>query len=343
MNASQILDLLTPQSRQIAEGLIAQLARQEGIEPGGDTAYPEPLASVPLWEASLRTEGYSPRTLELYVADARRYLALDPRPTQLSVQTYLAGRMEEGLSAARISSIQKGLKSLFKFLREQGLWGVDPVARMKLIKGRRTEVQLPSPEAIALLLSARLYRKADEPKFKTMLVLLLYTGLRIEEACSLERLNIHLKEREIKVLGKGNKERTVPISPEVAALLQQYIEVTPTTGSYLFPGPGRRGYWDKSCFERTLKRACRKQAIVPPVHPHQLRHFFATTALRQGLSLKMTSRILGHSSVAITGDIYQHVDNAEVKEQYDAKFNPLEGMPRMLPPGGGEESHEHTK
>jgi integrase/recombinase XerD len=159
-----------------------------------------------------------------------------------------------------------------------------------------------------------------------MVILLLDTGLRISEACSIRRANINLERLEIKVIGKGNKERIVPINQQTANLLKAWIERNGHS-EWLFPANNALGYWAETSFERTMKRTCRRNSIKT-MTPHALRHFFATHNLRNGAQLEIVSRILGHASTAIIADLYCHVDQEEIHETH-RRFSPLTGL--MLP------------
>ncbi len=351
MNIIQILEQLSPDKRALIESMVTTLAQQDGlnVEATGDT-HPDPAMSIPFWKAAMVAEGKSPRTIDMYTKDAARYLEADPHPSILTVQAYMAGRMEAGVSAARISSEQKALKSLFNFLHEQGLWASNPTAKLRLVHEPRKERYCPSEEVIGRLLDARLARRKDEDRFRVMLVLLMYTGLRITEARSILRKDIDLGAQLIKVMGKGSKERYVPMSKELAMLLDGYMRENPVAGHgilehmkgspYLFPGNTHEGYWDISGFQKMLLHVCQRLDIMPRVTPHMLRHYFATKALDQGLQLKTVSLILGHASVGITGDVYQHVSRAKMQQEYE-QFDPLAGIPKRLPEGR-EEGGKHS-
>jgi len=331
---AQIIDQLSPDNKQLAEQLVAQLAARDGIIVT-DTPLPDPIINVPLWVAWLKGTNKSPRTIDMYVSDVRHYLGLDPRPTSLSIQAYVARRLDE-VSAARVNSEQKGLKSFFGYLHAQGLCNTNPCNGMVLVKGAKKEIDCPTNEEIMTIINHRLFRYRDDQKFKMMLMLLLNTGLRIEEAASLQRPNISIKRLEVKVLGKGNKERTIPINAFVAGLLRLYMANNPTTSRYLFPANTKMGYWWQSGFQKALKLACKKEGIRN-IHPHQLRHFFATRTLEHGAKLEVISKMLGHASVAITADVYRHVQLGEFHRELE-EHDPLKqlGLTPLLTQGSQE-------
>jgi integrase len=106
----------------------------------------------------------------------------------------------------------------------------------------------------------------------------------------------------------------VPLLPQVAGALSEYIDSRPSDSLFVFPGKTRTGYAEIYNIEKTLKRACLR-AGVEPFTPHQLRHLYATEMLRNGAKLEVVGRILGHSSIGITADIYRHVRTGEIHEE----------------------------
>jgi site-specific recombinase XerD len=187
--------------------LIQALAEKDSVPKAHTTVkgLQMPEEGVPLWLASLKAERYSPRTIEQYNRIVCNYLKRDPYPTFLSIQSYLAQRLEL-VSPARVAMERKGLRSFFKFIYNADLWATDPTAKIKSIKVTYRERELPTEQDIARLLKAKCYRRTDTPKFRLMVVLLLDTGLRIWEACSIRRKNINFERLGIRVMGKGKKE-----------------------------------------------------------------------------------------------------------------------------------------
>jgi len=304
--------------------LIRGLAERNGVTvvhtnaPGLQTLE----GGVPLWLASLEAEQYSRRTIDEYYLIVRNYLKYDPQPVFLSIQRYLAKRLVE-VSSSRVNTDRKALRSFFRFLHSTGLWPTDPTQNLKPIKVSYSERDIPSEEDIAILLKGECFHKRDTGKFRLMVVLLLDTGLRVHEACSILKANINFNNLEIKVMGKGRKERFVPISEFTVRLLRAWLQNS-RHSEWLFPANNTWGYWDERSFEKTMKRQCQRCAIKP-FSPHALRHFFATHNLRNGARLEIVSRILGHASTAITADLYCHIDREEIHETH-RKFSPFKKL-----------------
>jgi integrase/recombinase XerD len=287
----------------------------------------KPADGIEAWVNHLKVRGFSPRTISVYQYIVRKYLAGDPKPTTQTIEAHLARRLDvDKVSETAVSSEQKALKSLFTFLCEAQLWDSNPLAKMKLIKPETKERVCPTDEQVSELLygNYRLHSKLGTLKFRTMVILLCDTALRISEAASILRKNISLHEpMQIKVQGKGKKERIVPIGADTAAHIWKWMELTKDTNSpYLFFGIDPRRYWDVTSIQENFHRICGKLGI-DPITPHQLRHWTATRMLQSGAKLEIVSRLLGHSSVGITGDVYRHVAQDEIQSEHQ-KFSPMD-------------------
>jgi site-specific recombinase XerD len=268
---------------------------------------------IPLWVANLKARYLSPRTIEGYESDVRRYLKRDPRPTYLSIQAYTAKRLDE-VSPARVASERKALVSFFKFLHKAGLASENPTTNLDSFKVKYSEREIPGEEDVTKLLQSECFHHRDTLQFRTMATLLANTGLRLGEACAIKKGDVNFGKLEIRVMGKGRKQRLVPVSPYVASVLRAWIE-RDGRSPWLFPAVNPKGYLDERSFDKTFKRQC-KRCGVKPFSPHALRHCFATHSLRNGARLEVVSRILGHASVAITVDLYTHISNEEMHDTH---------------------------
>jgi integrase/recombinase XerD len=313
--------------QQLVLSLIQGLAQRNGITIADTpiTTFKALEDSIPLWTACLKSERYSVRTIEGYEQDIKRYLKQDPQPTLLSIQGYLAKRLDE-VSATRVANERKALRSFFKFLAGADLIATDPTAKLKGFRVTYKERELPTEQDITKVLEAQCYRHSDTDKFRLMMTLLLDTGLRVGEGCTIRNENVNLEQLEVKVMGKGRKERCVPISPVTAKLLQIWLERNGHS-EWLFSADNATGCWDERSFEKSLRRQCHRVGIKP-FSPHALRHAFATWNLRNGARLEVISRTLGHASISVTADIYTHIDKEEIHDTH-RKFSPFAKV--MLP------------
>ncbi len=328
MVIAEIIKQLSPRSRKLAESFIVTLAEQDGIHCSLENSYKAPLESMPLWTAFLLTEGKSEGTIKTYEHCARGVLKRVADPTYMNLQAYFAQRLKE-VSDDQVNSEQKAIRSLFKYLYKNNLYGCNPTEDIKPIRPHDAIVECPDPDVVWKLFNVKLLRPRDTLNYRVMLFLLINTGLRITEACSLRKDYIDWRNLRLRVIGKGDKERLVPISDIVARLLKGHIEQSEYPDSpYVFPGETKTGYWDTSGFRGELTTAC-KQAEIKHIHPHQLRHLFATMALEDGAKLEVISKILGHADVGITAKVYRHVSAKEFSLEH-AKHNPLALAPDSI-------------
>lgn len=317
-NPLELQSQLQTMAQQLAQQMLANLFKASGMGTAPNTTPPAPGLQcledgIPLWVASLKARRQSSRTIFGYEQDVRRYLKHDPSPTRLSIESYIAQRLER-VSPSRVAGERKALCSFFKFLCGSGLLPADPTASLASFRVTYGEREMPTADSITKLLQSECYRKHDTAKFRTMALLLANTGLRLGEACTILKENINYERLEIKVMGKGRKPRTVPISEHVALALKAWVEQDGKS-KWLFAADNPAGYWDERSFEKTFKRQC-KRCDLKPFTPHALRHFFATQSLRNGARLEVVSRLLGHASIAITADIYTHIDKEEIHDTH---------------------------
>ena len=265
--------------------------------------------------------GLADGTIKLYTRTIEKFLEQYPMPTARDVRNWSVQRLQV-VTPTKVRNDQKALRSFFNFLENEGLWLNNPAKGLQLLKTKKVIRQAPDKEHVDRLLRA--WDGQDRRlKFRLFILLFLDTGMRISEACTLRLENIDLDQLEVKVTGKGGKERIVPISPITANLLREYLKLNPEVvkGHYLFPYNGTIGYHSLHNLERTFRRLCKKLGI-PKITPHMLRHYFATHALRNGAKLEVISKILGHSSIAITADVYRTVRQEEIKAEHQ-RFSPL--------------------
>lgn len=312
----EILRRLPPDRQRLACEIIESFGKDAGVDMAASCA--PPADNVERWVTRMTMESKSPRTIDMYRYYASRFLEVCPRPTRLEAQKYLADQLEGGTSPTAVKGMQKSIASLFKFLSEERLWPEDITAGLKGIKVPRTERYVPPLADVERVMAEGGWsRKKDADKMRLLIVLLMETGLRISEAATIEKEKIDLEARTVEVLGKGGKVRKVPLSEPIVAYLAPYIEERLSESPYLFPGEGAEmKHWQIHNAEKTLKRAC-ERAGVRPFTPHALRHLFATISLKNGAKLEVVSRILGHASIGITGDVYRHTDMAEMREEVD--------------------------
>ena len=334
----RLFENLSPRSQQILNTIAQQLAESEGVAITSDhpPAFADPTAAIPLWQDDLSSRGFSDRSIQTYSYWVRKILDVTPKPTYLTLTHYLAEERKREIAANTRKMMTKALKSFFGFLHEQGLIRQNPAQKLKYPKVPKREPVYPEKEEVERMLAAIGQSKLldDKDKLKVALLILIPggTGTRFTELAKLPWNNINFDRQEFKVMGKGGKERVIPMLPVIAGLLSAWKTYSP--GELVFPTSSKHGRIDPSVTNRMLKRLA-KRAGVRTFSIHKLRHYFATYARASGADLKIISQILGHASIAITGDTYRHVLTGEVGKTM-AKFSPAAGITLALPEGKGE-------
>ena len=315
------IERLSPASQEIVRAVVRQLCENEDINipleaaPGLQTV----SEGIPLWEASLVSQSYSPASISLYSYYVRRFLQVQASPTPLSIQQYLSTQLLSGTSPTAAKNELKALKSFFSYLYSQGLWPADPTKTLKPPKLAKREVKAPKPQEIV-----KLFAVMDNPKIDAMLKLYMDTGIRFSELSHLEWDRVDLDSRCITVIGKGNKERTIPLSP-VGCMVLESMKCISGNNNLVFPSQSVDG-WDNRDANRSLERLCRK-AGIRKYTCHQFRHFFATWTLQHGGDLKAVSEILGHADASITAKFYYHTNEHQIKRTH-AVYSPFAFLPQ---------------
>jgi integrase/recombinase XerD len=283
--------------------------------------------AVEAWLDELRTgRRLSARTLDAYARDLADYMAFAARHRLAGwdeagttfVDGYFAELARRRLAGATLARRRSALRGFHDHLARQRPGTGDPLA---LLPPPRRERALPhalTVDDIERLLARPEGEGALALRDRAMLELAYASGLRVSELIGLERARIDLRARAVTVAGKGDKERTVPFGRAAAEALRAWLERgRPTLAKgarhdVVFVnargGPlGRMGFW------KILRGHARGADIAARVHPHVLRHSFATHLLQGGADLRVVQELLGHASVTTTA-IYTHLDRAYLRE-----------------------------
>ncbi|MEM6887840.1 MAG: site-specific tyrosine recombinase XerD [Pseudomonadota bacterium] len=248
--------------------------------------------------------------------------------SQADVETYLVARADQGLSKSTRARRLSAIKQLYRFAFEEG-WRDDNPAIQIAGPGRdrRLPKTLSEAEVDRLLDAARKSgRSQDDTARNICLMELLYaTGMRVTELVSLPVSAARGDPRMLLILGKGGKERMVPLSPPSRDVLAAWIVRRDATeeaqrlqgkpsSKYLFPSRSREGHLTRHRFYLLIKEMAVAGGVDPgKVTPHTLRHAFATHLLANGADLRSIQTLLGHEDVATT-EIYTHVLESRLSE-----------------------------
>ncbi len=297
-------------------------------------------ASDELWistflQAQAAELGAATNTLLAYGRDLKDFAAwLEHRKTSFEqadrdrIEAYLIDCDAQGLSRATRARRLSAIKQLYRFAFEEGWREANPAIQ---IKGPGRKKQLPKtldvPEVDRLLEAARQIGRSPTDRIRnTCLMELLYaTGMRVTELVSLPVSSARGDPRMLLVLGKGGKERMVPLSPPARDALAVWLEERDkaedasvekggTRSKFLFPSRGKSGHLTRHRFFLLVKELAVQGGVSPEkVTPHTLRHAFATHLLANGADLRSIQTLLGHADIATT-EIYTHVLDERLSE-----------------------------
>lgn len=290
----------------------------------------------------------SPHTVSAYVRDLRAFAAFarERLGTKLSVErvdrallrVYL-GTLAESRSPVTIARKLASLRAFFAYLERHAGLRKNPAALLASPRLRRKLPKFLNAEAAAEVMQAPAASSADPERARdTALLELLYgCGLRVSELVGLDLEHVALGARELRVLGKGRKERIVPLGSKALAALNQCIEQraqllngTRDSGALFLSRRGRR------LSVRWVQTLVRRYGILgagrPDLHPHALRHSCATHMLEGGADLRAIQELLGHSSLSTT-QRYTHVSMDQLLSVYD-RAHPLAHAKKRRNPGG---------
>ena len=270
--------------------------------------------------------GFSPNTLEAYQRDVKKLTDyLDGEGIRLTditlehLQSFAASLHDLGIGAKSQCRILSGVRSFCNFMVRDGRIEDDP---SELLESPQTGKHLPevlSIEEVDMLEAAIDCTKWEGPRNRAMIEMLFSCGLRVSELVTLKLSDLYLDERFIRVLGKGNKERLVPISPRAIDELYMWFDkrnamkIKPGEEDYVFLN--RRGaHLTRTMVLIFIKDYARDAGIRKTISPHTLRHSFATSLLEGGADLRAIQAMLGHESIGTT-EIYTHVSSKTLREE----------------------------
>ncbi len=218
------------------------------------------------------------------------------------------------------------LRSFLKYLAKRDIKTL-PAEKIELGKTARREVEFLESEEIDRILEASSGADLKSLRDRAILEILYSSGLRVSELTSLNRDQVNLKTQEFSVRGKGGKTRVVFISDQAKSALERYLDKRSDVDPAVFARIGIKRLEKKNksdnlrltprSIQRIVKYYAAKAGIVKDVHPHTLRHSFATDLIQNGADIRSVQEMLGHSSVTTT-QIYTHVTNKQLKEVHKA-------------------------
>lgn len=269
-------------------------------------------------------QGLSDNTLAAYRSDLakfREFLLKEGKDVDtaqaidiVAYQAQLAALKRAKTTTARIVS---SLRRFYDYLQQSQLMALNPMAKISNPKLDKKIPQSLSLEQVEALLGAPNQEDAMEMRDKAMLELLYATGLRVTELVSLTLDQLNLEQGGIRVVGKGNKERLVPLGEQAVDCIYQYLKSSRPAllkGATDVVFPSKRGLqMTRQTFWHRIKYYAQVAGINHDISPHTLRHAFATHLVNFGADLRVVQLLLGHSDLSTT-QIYTHVAKARLQE-----------------------------
>ena len=280
-------------------------------------------------------KGYSANTLDAYMRDVDklfRYLAVeqvDVLDVKLEDLEHFAAFISDlGIGPCSLARILSGVRQFYRFLVIDGYLEVDPTELLESPKQPDHLPEVLSTAEVDLLEQAIDLSKWEGHRNRAIIEVLFSCGLRVSELTNLKLSNLYIEEQYIRVMGKGSKERLVPISPRALDELNYWfadrnvMKIKPGEEDYVFLN--RRGqHLTRTMILIMIKRYAVEAGIKKTISPHTLRHSFATSLLEGGADLRAIQAMLGHESIGTT-EIYTHIDTSTLRQEI------LEHHPRNI-------------
>jgi integrase/recombinase XerC len=279
-------------------------------------------AHIAAFLAALTARHYSPATVSTYAFDLRHLLERvgETAPETLvshDIRRALASLHGHGLKAKTLARTLSAWRSFFHYLARQGVLEANPCLGLRPPKGEKKLPNALSVDEMAHLLEAPgddVWAIRDVAMFELMYS----SGLRRAELIGLDVGGLDLSGAEVKVTGKGSRSRIVPVGGRALAAVERWLAVRDTVArdpAALFVG-ARGARIAPGVLTLALKQLARRQEITAHVHPHALRHAFASHVLQSSGDLRAVQEMLGHASLSTT-QVYTHLDFQHLARVYD--------------------------
>jgi integrase/recombinase XerD len=272
-------------------------------------------------------------TLESYGNDLKKYLEYFKsrktksvlQSTRVDLLTFLNQERKRGISARSLARTLSCIKTFFKYLVQDGLLDKSPIQDVETPRQERKLPNILSVSEVEALIKSPDIATPLGLRNRALFELIYATGLRVSELVSLSLNSLNLEAGYILVLGKGSKERVIPVGEEALKWIKLYTGesrhklLAGKNSKYLFTNRSgarmsRQGFW------KLIKKYCLQLGITKKISPHSLRHSFASHLLEGGADLRSVQTMLGHEDISTT-QIYTHVARERLKSVHD-KYHP---------------------
>ena len=274
-----------------------------------------------------------PNSVEAYISDVDKLFNYFEREndkllaaTLNDLRGFIASLADIGIHARSQARIISSLRAFYGFLKLDGFIDNDPT---RLLKSPQTAMRLPDVltlQEIDDMINIIDLSKKEGQRNRAMIEMLYSCGLRVSELCGLRLSDLYKEEQFIRITGKGDKQRLVPISQRAIAELEAYfidrnfIPIKPGYEDYIFISERLKKPLSRIMVFHIIKQLAAEAGIKKSVSPHTFRHSFATHLLEGGANLRVIQAMLGHESISTT-EIYTHIDRTRLKEEI-AMYHP---------------------
>ncbi|MEW6556264.1 MAG: site-specific tyrosine recombinase XerD [Elusimicrobiota bacterium] len=260
------------------------------------------------------------RDIENYFAYLEKHFLSILTVTEEEIMDYLWEQKLSKKSTSTIFREQEAIKGFYKFLFTEEHIKQNPAAQLKSPKLEKYLPDTLTIEETEKLVEAPNLTKIKGIRDKAILETLYATGMRVSELTELKTSDVNLDVGFVKCLGKGSKERIVPVGSKAVMALKNYLAIRQKTGGdFLFLNPSGKKI-SRIAVWKIIKKYAQKVGIIKKISPHILRHSFASHILERGADLRTIQEMLGHSSISTT-QIYTHIDKKFLKQQHK-KYHP---------------------
>ena len=271
-------------------------------------------------------KGYSPNTLDAYIRDVDKLLKFlsdeekTPQEAKLEdIENFAAAVCDLGIGARSLARILSGVRQFYRFLVLDGYMEADPTELLESPKQPKHLPEVLSTAEVDMLERAIDLSKWEGHRNRAIIEVLFSCGLRVSELTHLKLSNLYREEQFVRVMGKGSKERLVPISPKALQELDYWfadrnqMKIKEGEEDYVFLN--RRGaHLTRTMILIMIKNYAKDAGIKKTISPHTLRHSFATALLEGGANLRSIQAMLGPESIGTT-EIYTHIDTTTLREE----------------------------
>lgn len=285
-------------------------------------------------DAKIVEKGVSINTAKAYNNDILQFKkAIEPlaieQATSENIDSYLNIINKGDFSAKTIARKMSCIREFYKFLQSENIIKINPTIRLRTPKiGKSLPTFLTAEEIDSLCQTLSLKKDFYSLRMKVMVKLMYTTGLRVSELVSLPENAIDYERHHILILGKGSKERVVPVTKTIVMDVLEYLGYRETflgkrKNKWLFPSlKALDGHITRDGFFKNLKKMAIEAGLdIRKVHPHVLRHSFATRLINKNADLRSIQKMLGHENISTT-EIYTHITTEKLAETV-RKYHPL--------------------